>query len=312
MSHTAHVLDREALDFYIEILNLLKEKNVSFLVGGAYALHQHTGIERHTKDLDLFVRKKEAQHVLDVLEEAGYKSEMTFPHWLGKAFKGDHFIDVIFSSGNAIADVDDAWFTHAKEGTVFGVDVLLCPPEEMIWSKGFIMERERFDGADVAHIIQARSEDLDWNRLLYRFGENWRILLTHLIMFGFIYPDEKAKIPANIMNQLLYKMTHEVDPNGKQHGNEHTNGNGKGNGHSTSHGNGHEVSHGDKSTDSGSHRVIKAGEPHVENVCRGPLLSREQYLIDINKRGYVDARQEPVGKMKESDIKHWTLAIDSK
>jgi hypothetical protein len=27
--------------------------------------------------------------------------------------------------------------------------------EEMVWQKAFIMERERFDGADVVHLIQA-------------------------------------------------------------------------------------------------------------------------------------------------------------
>ena len=34
----------------------------------------------------------------------------------------------------------------------------LIPAEEMIWSKAFIMERERYDGADVAHILRACAE----------------------------------------------------------------------------------------------------------------------------------------------------------
>ena len=58
--------------------------------------------------------------------------------------------------------VDDLWFTHAAPGRVLGVPVLLCPPEEMIWSKAFIMERERYDGADVAHLILACGRELDW------------------------------------------------------------------------------------------------------------------------------------------------------
>lgn len=53
------------------------------------------------------------------------------------------------------------------------------------------MERERFDGADVAHIILKRGKRLDWGRLLSRFGEHWRVLLSHLILFDYIYPSEK-------------------------------------------------------------------------------------------------------------------------
>ena len=97
-----------------------------------------------------------------MLADAGFATELTFPHWLGKAYAGDRFIDLIFSAGNGVAAVDDLWFAHAPPGEVLGVPVRLCPPEEMIWSKAFIMERERYDGADVAHLILACGRELDW------------------------------------------------------------------------------------------------------------------------------------------------------
>ena len=73
---------------------------------------------------------------------------------------------MIFSSGNGIAVVDEQWFEHATEGEVLGVQVLVAPPEESLWSKAFVMERERYDGADVAHIILAVGDRLDWRRLI--------------------------------------------------------------------------------------------------------------------------------------------------
>ena len=82
----------------------------------AGAGHRHTGLERHTKDFDIFVRPDHCERVLQTLAAAGYGVELTFPHWLGKAFSGDNCIDVIFSSGNGIATVDDGWFAHAIEG----------------------------------------------------------------------------------------------------------------------------------------------------------------------------------------------------
>jgi hypothetical protein len=122
---------------------------------------------------------------------------------------GDRFIDLIFGAGNGVAMVDDLWFAHAIPGCVFGVPVLLCPPEEMIWSKAFIMERERYDGADIAHLILAHGPRLDWRRLLGRFGRRWRVLLSHLILFGFIYPGERAAIPEAVMIHLLRRLDRE-------------------------------------------------------------------------------------------------------
>src|SRR5437899_2577696 len=81
---------------------------------------------------------------------------------------------------------------------VLGVPVRLCPAEEIIWSKAFIMERERYDGNDVAHLLRARGCALDWDRLLRRFDGHWRVLLSHIVLFGFIYPAERAAIPARV------------------------------------------------------------------------------------------------------------------
>ena len=66
------------------------------------------------------------------------------------------------------------------------------PVEEMIWSKAFLMERERFDGADVLHLMRARQKEINWPRLLSRFGEHWRVLLSHLVLFPYVYPNEPA------------------------------------------------------------------------------------------------------------------------
>jgi hypothetical protein len=202
-------LDRETRRVYLEALAALRQGGVEFLIGGAHALAPYTGIVRDTKDLDVFLRKEDCELALAMLGGAGFATELTFPHWLGKAYAGDRFIDLIFGAGNGVAMVDDLWFTHAAPGRVLGVPVRLCPPEEMIWSKAFIMERERFDGADVAHLILACGRELDWRRLLGRFGRRWRVLFSHLVLFGFIYPGERAVIPDAVMAHLLRRLDRE-------------------------------------------------------------------------------------------------------
>ena len=207
----ARVLDSSAREFYVRTLEELRRSGIPFLLGGAYAFARYTGIERHTKDLDVFVRPEDAARTLDVLSRAGYETDLTFPHWLGKAHSGSDFIDVIFSSGNGVGRVDDAWFKHAVQDEVFGVPVSLCPAEEMIWHKAYVQERERFDGADVAHLLLARADALDWPRLVARFGAHWRVLLAHLILFGFIFPGERHRIPRDVLADLLGRALAEAD-----------------------------------------------------------------------------------------------------
>ena len=150
--HTASA-DSPVAEFYLDTLLRLKAAGVPFMVGGAFAFTRYASMHRDTKDLDLFVRPDDAAPVLGLMRSAGYRTELTFPHWLGKIHAGENFVDIIFSSGNGVARVDDRWFEHAVAGEVLGETVKLCPPEEMIWSKAFIQERERFDGADVLHLF---------------------------------------------------------------------------------------------------------------------------------------------------------------
>ncbi len=250
-------------ELYRSALEMLNRSGVPYMVGGTYAFQYYAGISRSTKDFDIFVRPRDVRRVLDVLTRAGFKTEVVFTHWLAKAHHGDKFIDVIYSSGNAVAEVDDDWFAHAVDEEVLGVPVKLCPPEEMIWSKAFIMERERYDGGDVAHLFRHCSGLVDWQRLLSRFNGHWRVLLSHLVLFGFIYPGERALIPAPVMKELMNRLMAELEVPTRD-----------------------------------------------SKVCQGTLLSRAQYLVDVEEWGYEDARITPRGSMTEEQIAVWTAAID--
>lgn len=196
------VLSQETMGFYQRMIQALVDSEVLFLVGGAYALARYTGIERHTKDLDIFAKPEDSNRVLATLARVGCRSVLTYPHWLGKAYCGDDFIDVIHSSGNGIATVDDIWFANSIEEIVLGLPVRLVPPEEMVWSKAFVMERERSDGADINHLFLHMADTLDWNRLLDRFEGEEPVLLAHLILFRYAYPSEAHRIPNGVIDRL--------------------------------------------------------------------------------------------------------------
>jgi hypothetical protein len=206
----ASIIDPRARDFYVRALGMLDENKVPYLVGGAYAFARYTGIERHTKDFDIFMKRSDFERATEVLSRAGYKTELTFPHWIGKAWDGDDFIDLIFSAGNAVAEVDELWFKYSVPERVLGMDVRLIPAEEMLWSKGLIMERERFDGADVAHVLHALAPKLEWRRLIRRYGTYWRVLYAHAILFGFIYPSDRSRIPKWVMEEFATRLGKEI------------------------------------------------------------------------------------------------------
>ncbi|MFL6192885.1 MAG: hypothetical protein ACJ75H_01845 [Thermoanaerobaculia bacterium] len=210
---TTELLSPETIEFYRDAMTALDEAGVPFLVGGAYAYARYTGIARHTKDFDVFVRPGDFDRALDAFARQGWETRRTFSHWLGKGLKGDDFVDVIFSSGNGVARVDDLWFRHAVDEVVLERPAKLAPAEEMIWSKSFIMERERFDGADVSHLLHCRAGDLDWDRLLLRFDRHggWRVLMAHLVLFGYIYPGDAHLIPNRIIEALNDRLRRETE-----------------------------------------------------------------------------------------------------
>jgi hypothetical protein len=252
--------------FYRRALQLLSDAGVPFLVGGAFAQACFTGIRRSTKDLDLFIRRQHLDIVSELMRAEGWRAELTYPHWLAKVYCGEDFIDLIFNSGNGVTPVDDRWFRNNANAEILGVPVGIANVEDGVLSKAFIMERERYDGADVAHLIQANAEHLDWQGLIDRFDANWRILLAHLTLFGYIYPGERDRIPAWVMDTLMERLAVE------------------------------------------SHRP-PAEDPHI---CAGTLLSREQYLYDVERLGYVDGRLTPASSMTVQDVEVWTEAIPSR
>src|SRR5207253_2917409 len=64
-----------------------------------------------------------------------------------------------------------------------------------------------FGGADVLRVLRDTGPSLEWPRLLMRFGDYWRVLLSHLIMFGFVYPDKRQNIPAWVTDELLRRLS---------------------------------------------------------------------------------------------------------
>jgi hypothetical protein len=188
------------------VLQTLHDGGVDFLIGGGYAMEILTSLRRRTKDLDLYVVSTDMDTVLQLLRTEGYRTEVKDPCWLAKIHDGEEFVDVIFNHNNRCCPVDGQWMVYSRPISVLDIPCRLCPPEELIWHKAFIMARERYDGADVAHLLETLADQLDWQRLVARFAQHWRVLYSHLILFGFIYPASRGRIPTWVMQEMAQRL----------------------------------------------------------------------------------------------------------
>jgi hypothetical protein len=247
--------------FYHRVLDTISAARVPFLVGGAFSLCRYVGVKRGTHDLDLMVCEEDWPTIAQALRREGIVAKLVFPHWLGKALALHAQVDIIFNGGNGATPVTRDWFAFATTGKLMGRQVQFCPPEELLWSKSFVMERERFDGGDVLHLLRVLAQQLDWERLLLRFRGHEAVLRAHLILFSYVYPGEASRVPAWVDARLA---------------------------------------------------AAGATERVPPDLCRGTLLSRAQYLVDVESGGYRDARLPPFGRFTDRAWLAWTNAIDSR
>jgi hypothetical protein len=202
--------ERGAEAFYAEALRFINTLEIPTMLGGTYAVKAYVGIDRPTKDIDIFCRAGDSMKILAAAKEAGYKTEIEDDRWIAKVGRGRYFCDIIFGSANAVAPVGDAWFQERIDATVLGVPVRLLPPTELVWAKSFIMDRYKFDGNDIAHVILCKHDALDWKKLLGYMEIHWEVLLFHLLRFRYIYPSEREKIPRWILDELISRLSAQV------------------------------------------------------------------------------------------------------
>lgn len=193
-----------------EVLEIFNASAIPYVVSGAFALHEHTGIWRDTKDLDLFLPDKEVPATLDLLMRHGFRTEICDPVWLCKVHRGDYFVDLISGMSNATIRVDRSWVERAGFSQVLGVPVRILAAEELVASKIFVTRRERFDGADIAHIIYRAGRQMNWKRVLDLVGEHWEMLLWSLMLFHYVYPESQS-VPKWLWSELLGKFISSLD-----------------------------------------------------------------------------------------------------
>jgi hypothetical protein len=210
LTHGDFWIPEEERTIYKRALEALASAQVPFVVAGAYAIYEHTGIYRKTKDLDLFFEPSAVVPAARALRAAGFVTRLEDAHWLAKATSGEYFVDLIYGMGNGVALIDGDWLRHSRQGMIAATPVRIAPPEELVWHRLFISERHRHDMADILHLILCLGDTFDWERLVRRVGPHWPLLLAQLLAFSYVYPGYRNNVPAWVYEQLLERSRAEI------------------------------------------------------------------------------------------------------
>lgn len=239
----------KAESFYQQSFKILNKSKIPYMVGGTFAVTAYIGIQRPTKDMDIFAKAGDYPKILELFAAEGYRTNVEDERWLAKIHKDRYFFDIVFNSGNAATPVTDSWLQESQTAKIYDIAVKILPVTELIFSKIFVQARIKYDGADISHLILLKHKHIDWKRLLAYMDQNWEVLLQHIINFRFVYPSERELIPRWLLDELLDRLSAQLNlPTSK----------------------------------------VK--------VCRGRLLSVDDYEIDIKQWGFADlvgGRNEP-------------------
>ena len=198
-------------ELYKVVLAALNAAGIAYVVAGAYAIYEHTGIYRETKDLDIFVDPTKLVGAMRALKDAGMRARLEQPHWLAKATQGDLFIDIIFGMGNGLAMIDDDWYRYSRPAILAATPVRVAPAEELLWHRLFINERHRQDMADIVHLIVCVGARMEWKRILDKTGEHWPLLLAQIQMYDYVYPEHRDGVPRWVREEILARARADMD-----------------------------------------------------------------------------------------------------
>lgn len=206
-----HLTDQEQ-ETYGDAVRALNEAEIPFVLSGLFSVHVYTGISRPTEDLDLLLQPDDVVAAARILADDGFEVSLEEPHWLAKARRDDHVVDLVFGMANGLWLIDDLWARRGVDSTLCGEPILVASPEDLIFHRLFITERHRFDMSDIVHLMLARGRDLDWKYLLERIGEHWRLLFAQVYFFDFSYPRRRHLIPEWVREEMRQRDSGEPVP----------------------------------------------------------------------------------------------------
>ena len=199
-------LPRSDWDVYSRVLKAAKARGIPFAMSGGFTFSFYTGLWRNTKDMDLCVQPHDREAAIEATREAGlhdlYDEKPYDREWIYRSTIDGIIVDIIWQHANYRAKVDEDWVLRGPEVTIYGETLRLIAAEELIWSKVFVVQRERCDWPDIVNTLYSAGASMDWERLIGRFQRDEPLLASVLLLFGWLAPGRARTFPEWIWPRL--------------------------------------------------------------------------------------------------------------
>lgn len=143
----------------------LRDADIPFAVGGGFAAWARSG-PATDHDVDLFLRRADADRALEVLEAAGMKPERPPEGWLLKAWDDDVLVDLIFAPAGT--EVDDDLLARAEVRNVDAMPLPVAAPEDVLVTKLLALSEHNLAYEGPLEVARSLREQLDWHNVAAR------------------------------------------------------------------------------------------------------------------------------------------------
>ena len=199
------LIPEEQWRIYIIAIEAVRATGLSFMIGGAFGLACYTGRWRNTKDLDFYILPKHRETVIDALTGAGfgdYYDRLPYDRqWIYRSERDGVIVDIIWAMANQRAEVEPDWFEYAPVVRLHGQELQVLPAEELLWCKLYVLQRDRCDWPDVMNILYAVGEQLEWDRLMRRLGDDRCLLRGAVAAFSWLSPQKALLLPEELRSE---------------------------------------------------------------------------------------------------------------
>jgi hypothetical protein len=163
-----------------EAVGVLNEAGIPFALAGSMACWALGGPPSH-HDVDLALRKSDADRALHVLEAAGFRVERPPENWLFKVWRDDVLVDLIWAPMGLT--VTDEVLRAARMVNVDGMEVPALAPTDVLTSRLLALNESHLDFEGLLAIVRGVREQVDWAELRRR-TEDKPLARSFLYMAG--------------------------------------------------------------------------------------------------------------------------------
>lgn len=143
----------------------LETERIPYLLGGGLGCWARGG-PPSSKDIDLMIKREDAERALEAMAGAGMRPERPPEQWLYKAWDGDVMIDLIFEPAGM--RVTDAVIERGEEHNAGGKPVPVMDLDDILATKLLALDEHNADYAYLLPIARALREQIDWPTLRER------------------------------------------------------------------------------------------------------------------------------------------------